>query len=154
MTPQEIFSIEVDPDCITRERCLDIYSNYWALEMELAGEMGVAYCDLEECDIDTRTCATCGTVNHTDQWGSITRECQNDKCQMARSYWGIVGYIYQFTHIGGDKLRAAWLRTRIDKMFGEKKLSAIPEEIRLEFLLSAMIERMTFEDRKNDAGIA
>lgn len=153
MLPSEVFSIEYSE--WERERFIDPASRYWALEMEIAERNDAMYCDLEECDIESRTCAMCGSVNDVNVWGWLPRECNYDKCQDIRSYWGISEAVYMCVRMSCDKARAGWLRTRIKSVFETGgTLSHITKELRFDFLLNAMIERMSIEDRKNNTRAA
>lgn len=150
MIPSEVFSLELDLYLRTWYR--DAVSKYWEIEMEIAGEHGIEYCDLEQCDIESRTCAVCFTINDVDSPGYFLPQiCANNDCQEIRKYWGITASVSEFSYIRCEKTRAAWLRNRIKKVFHTgSSLSHINEDLRFDFLLNAMIERIAIEANRKD----
>lgn len=151
MTPQEIFDLFDPTDSYSIDRGLDIASKYWWLEFRIADEIGVYYSNLEETDKESRTCSICGALTDTTEYGRVSTICSNNDCEKLRVFWGINESVDKFWHISGKKEKSNWLRYRIKRTFHTgQMLSVIPKQLRFEFLLMAMIERLAYESKEND----
>lgn len=121
---------------------------YWLLEMAIADENEACYSNLEEyADPDNRKCQLCGAVCQTTDFGLMPRECSNKQCEALRKYWGVLGFprFSQLATTGKTASRSQYLKARIQKTFGCNRMSAIPFELRFDFMLSTMIERIAHE---------
>lgn len=146
MTPHEFFThiekvAEANGESV--EHTLDAY---WAFEFGLAGIAGARTSFLKYMqDPADRTCSLCGHVNDTDERGELPDFCANPRCAEVRRFWCING-IWTFTPKATTK-RGAFLRSRLEMVFGVRTIHAAPEELRFEFLASAMIERIAHESQ-------
>lgn len=143
MTPNELFSLSGLCESINFDAVAGIY---WEVEAEIADELGIGYSWLANCTPYDRQCRLCGTLCETNEFGSIPRNCDNPRCASVRTFWGIQSFprCDIFNYRGN---RGPYLRKRMERHFGASKLSEIPDEIRFEFLLSAMLERIAHESQ-------
>lgn len=119
---------------------------YWDLECAIASYECAAFSETELKDKSTRECWLCGHISNTDESGSVPKVCDNKKCAQVWIYWKISRF--PCAHfINAQKNREDFLRTKIRKEFNSSKLSSIPREIVGVFLLNAMIERISIEQK-------
>lgn len=129
-----------------------VLETYWELEQLIAYEQNNSFSDIEDRDPRRRTCRICGYISDTDESGTFPRECANQMCQAVREFWVIYPYPMnnRIGSVGNKKTstaatRAFYLKARIKAMFGQPSLSEIPSEIKLDFLIMTMIERIAHE---------
>lgn len=124
---------------------------YWTTEMVLASEVdSVGFTWLADFrDPEQRKCGICSKVNDTNEFGSMNQYCSDKKCAALKKYWQIFGDLSHFSNFNIQnkdvKNRGNYLKARMKKFLNVTKLSQIPIELRYEFLLTAMIERMAHE---------
>lgn len=121
--------------------------SYWYLEMRIADENDAAYSNLELGDPQERTCQVCGTVCQTTESGILPRNCDNSQCAGLRDFWGVQEFpaFQRLTYQGLKKKRADYLKSRLQMFFGCTSFKQIPNELRFDFLLTAMVERVAYE---------
>lgn len=137
---------------------------YWSLQEQIAEDVNHApYDDIEEYrEPNNRSCFICGAIHQTSEKGGFKgKSCTTKHCKNIKSFFDLRGNINEPQYLISGKEtvneilnRASWLRRFINKAGFEKvhyggALAQIPEEIRFEFLLNAMIKRIAHEDGKN-----
>lgn len=128
----------------------DLLCDLWMLEARIADGHECAYSWIDDCSITDRTCVLCGSICDTAACGGIPRECPTEYCAKLRSFWNINHFPSARIYSGAKKesdtyLRYGYLRSRMEKIFNTKSILDVPFELRVNFLLSAMIERMSHE---------
>ena len=148
METKEFFSLsEKDIGTAFSELLID----YWTLELGIADGNGCSYSSLDLYgDSINRTCQICGTVCNTSNCGELPRNCENRQCASMREFWGVLGFptFYRLKSSGIKNKEAArpqYLKTRMRLIFGCNRISEIPAELRFDFLLSTMVERIAHE---------
>lgn len=123
---------------------------YWDIELMIADEDDAPWSEAWLSAKDERACALCGHVCETTQFGDVPTECEDKQCQAVRSFWKIHGNVTEFSRFGGDRARSAYLRSRMNGVLGVSALREIAREIRFEFLLNTMIERLAHEHQQDN----
>lgn len=126
---------------------------YWWAEMDMAHFEDRPFSDLEILGSEEkRRCEICGTVSNSNNDG-LCESCDNAACEEIRGYFSICDYPYARrkggaganNHVG---LRAAFLGGKL-RSDGYKRISDIPVDIRFNYLITAMLERVVSEKRRN-----
>ena len=148
MTPKELFSLVDTPG--VEFGFLSIADFYWTAEYFLARESGIPYSVLVSSTAEVRTCDLCGTICDTDEYGRVPRQCDNKQCATLREFWLIVGFPRFTNMVSQRNPRYSVLKNRMKTFLGCNNLAEIPKEIRMDFLLNFMIERIA--DEQNNRG--